>query len=106
MIRHPVLSVYSAICSCLLGPSRQGLPPGAVARLRHTYAGLFIEPRETIKYIQIQLGNSIPAVTLDIEAHLMKSVNQEAACGLEPAVVGEDENKMATDKKKGLRPQP
>jgi len=54
--------------------------------LRHTYASLLIEQGENIKYIQSQLGHSSPTVTLNVYAHLMKSVNQEAACRLENAV--------------------
>lgn len=51
--------------------------------LRHTYASLLIEQGENVKYIQVQLGHSSPTVTLDVYAHLMKPVNQEAACKLE-----------------------
>ena len=54
--------------------------------LRHTYASLLIEQGENIKYIQTQLGHSSPTVTLNVYAHLMKPVNQEAACRLERAV--------------------
>jgi hypothetical protein len=46
--------------------------------LRHTYASLLIEQGENVKYIQSQLGHSSPMVTLNVYAHLMKSVNQEA----------------------------
>ena len=34
-------------------------------------------------YIHSQLGHSTPTVTLNVYAHLMKPVNQEAACRLE-----------------------
>jgi integrase len=54
--------------------------------LRHTYASLLIEQGENIKYIQTQLGHSSPTVTLNIYAHLMNDVNQEAACRLENTV--------------------
>jgi integrase len=54
--------------------------------LRHTYASLLIEQGENIKYIQNQLGHSSPTVTLNVYAHLMKKVNQEAACRLEKTV--------------------
>ena len=46
--------------------------------LRHTYASLLIEERERIKHIQTQLGHSIPTVTLNVYAHLMKPTIQEA----------------------------
>ncbi|MBU4185433.1 MAG: site-specific integrase [Proteobacteria bacterium] len=54
--------------------------------LRHTYASLMIEQGENIKYIQSQLGHSNPTVTLNVYAHLMKPVNQEAAIRLEKAI--------------------
>ena len=56
--------------------------------LRHTYASLFIEQGENLKYIQNQLGHSSPTVTLNVYAHLMKSTNQEAACRLENTIFG------------------
>jgi len=54
--------------------------------LRHTYASLMIEQGENIKYVQSQLGHSSPTVTLNVYAHLMKPVNQEAACRLENTI--------------------
>lgn len=60
-----------------------GLPKIRFHDLRHTYASLLIEQGENIKYIQNQLGHSSPTVTLDVYAHLMKPVNQEAALRLE-----------------------
>ena len=65
-----------------------GLPIIRFHDLRHTYASLLIEQGENIKYIQSQLGHSSPTVTLDIYAHLMKPVNQEAACRLENTIWG------------------
>ena len=56
--------------------------------LRHTYASLLIEQGENIKYIQSQLGHSSPIMTLNVYAHLMKPVNQEAARRLEKTVFG------------------
>ena len=55
--------------------------------LRHTYASLMIEQGENIKYIQSQLGHSSPTVTLNVYAHLMKKVNQEAARRLEKVIL-------------------
>jgi integrase len=63
-----------------------GLPKIRFHDLRHTYASLLIEQGENIKYIQTQLGHSSPTVTLNIYAHLMKSVNQEAVLKLENRV--------------------
>ncbi len=54
--------------------------------LRHTYASLLIDQGENIKYIQSQLGHASPMMTLNVYAHLMKSINQEAACRLEKTV--------------------
>ena len=54
--------------------------------LRHTYASLLIEQEKNIKYIQNQLGHSSPTVTLNVYAHLMKPINQEAAIRLENAI--------------------
>ena len=54
--------------------------------LRHTFASLLIEQGENIKYIQSQLGHSTPTVTLNVYAHLIKPVNQEAACRLEKLI--------------------
>ena len=70
--------------------------------LRHTYASLLIEQGENIKYVQSQLGHASPTVTLNVYAHLMKPVNQEAACRLESAVFGGDGSKMVAEKEKGV----
>jgi integrase len=69
--------------------------------LRHTYASLLIEQGENIKYIQSQLGHSSPTVTLNVYAHLMNPVNQEAAVRLENAIFEINGSKMvATNKKR------
>jgi len=68
--------------------------------LRHTYASLLIEQGENIKYIQNQLGHSNPTVTLNIYAHLMKPVNQEAACRLENTVLNSTGHNLVTNTKK------
>ena len=64
--------------------------------LRHTNASLLIEQGENIKYIQSQLGHSSPTVTLNVYAHLMKEVNQEAACRLENSVFTPTGHNMVT----------
>ena len=69
--------------------------------LRHTYASLLIEQGENIKYIQSQLGHSSPTVTLNVYAHLMKPVNQEAALKLENSVFGATGHNLVTTKEKG-----
>ena len=68
--------------------------------LRHTYASLLIEQGENIKYIQSQLGHSSPTVTLNVYAHLMRDVNQEAACRLENSILNPTGHKMVTRKNK------
>ena len=58
--------------------------------LRHTYASLFIQQGENIKYIQSQLGHSSPSVTLKVYAHLINPVNQEAASKLENKILNQN----------------
>ncbi|MCF8070272.1 MAG: site-specific integrase [Desulfobacterales bacterium] len=70
--------------------------------LRHTYASLLIEQGENIKYIQTQLGHSNPTVTLNIYAHLIKPVNQEAAFRLEKTIFSTSGSKMVAGTKKGI----
>jgi integrase len=77
-----------------------GIPKIRFHDLRHTYDSLLIEQGENIKYIQSQLGHSSPSVTLNIYAHLMKSVNQEAACRLENTIFETSGSKMVAEKKK------
>jgi integrase len=52
-----------------------------------------IEQGENIKYIQTQLGHSSPFVTLDVYAHLMKPINQEAAEKFENLIFQNDGSK-------------
>jgi len=70
--------------------------------IRHTYASLLIEQGENIKYIQNQLGHSSPTVTLNVYAHLMKPVNQDAALRLENSIFLNDGSKMVAKMKKGV----
>jgi integrase len=69
--------------------------------LRHTYASLLIDQGENIKYIQTQLGHSSPTLTLDVYAHLMKPVNQEAARRLEKAVFENNGSKTVGETNQG-----
>jgi integrase len=64
--------------------------------MRHTLASLLIAQGENPKYIQKQMGPSSPTVTLNIYAHLMKKVNQEAACKLGNNVFNDTGHKMVT----------
>jgi integrase len=77
-----------------------GLPKIRFHDLRHTYASLLIDQGENIKYIQNQLGHSTPTVTLNVYAHLMKPVNQEAACRLEKQVFEKNGDLMETNPQK------
>jgi integrase len=70
--------------------------------LRHTYASLLIGQGENIKYIQTQLGHYSPTMTLDVYAHLMKPVNQEAARRLENTVFENHGSNMVAKNKKGI----
>jgi integrase len=65
--------------------------------MRHTSASLLIEQGENIKYIQSQLGHSSPTVTWNVYAHLMKEVNQKAACKLENTVFKPTGHQMVTE---------
>jgi integrase len=75
-----------------------GVPRIKFHALRHTTASLMIEAGENIKYIQSQLGHSSPTVTLNVYAHLMKPINQEAACRLESAIFETSGSKMVAIK--------
>lgn len=81
---------------------KAGLPKTRFHDLRHSYASLLIEQGENIKYIQSQLGHASPTVTLNVYAHLMSAVNQEAACRLENAVFGASGSKMVAGNEKGV----
>ena len=81
---------------------KAGIPHIKFHALRHTYASLLIDQKESIKYIQNQLGHSTPNVTLSVYAHLMKGENQEAACRLENAIFEGTGHNLVTNKKKGL----
>lgn len=77
-----------------------GLPKIRFQDLRHTYASLLIEQGKNVKYIQSQIGHSSTSVTLNIYAHLMKPVNQKAACRLENTIFETSGSKMVADNKK------
>jgi integrase len=81
-----------------------GIPKIRFHDLRHTFASLLIEQGENIKYIQSQLGHSSPTMTLDVYAHLISPVNQEAACRLEKQVFEINGDQMETKTKKEVVP--
>jgi integrase len=76
---------------------KSGIPQIRFHDLRHTYASILIEQGENIKYIQSQLGHSSPTVTLNVYAHLMRPVNQEAARRLENSIFQTTGSKMVAD---------
>ena len=69
------------------------LPKMRFHDLRHTKASIMIEQGENLKYIQSQLGHSSPTVTLNVYAHLMKPVNQKAACRYENLILNASASK-------------
>jgi integrase len=68
--------------------------------LRHTKVSLMIEQGENLKYIQTQLGHSSPTVTLNVYAHLMEPINQEAACRYENVIFQKNGSRMVAETKK------
>ncbi len=70
--------------------------------LRHTKASLMIDQKENLKYIQTQLGHASPTITLNVYTHLLKPVNQDAACRFENMLFENYGDKMVTKNKKGL----
>jgi hypothetical protein len=56
---------------------------------------------KNLKYIQTQLGHSSPTVTLNVYAHLLNPINQEAACRYENMVFENSGSKMVAENKKG-----
>ena len=51
--------------------------------LRHTFAGLLLERRESLAYVSDQLGHSSPAVTLRVYTHLIPREGRRAVDGLD-----------------------
>jgi integrase len=51
--------------------------------LRHTYASLLLERRESLLYVQQQLGHHSPAFTLTVYGHLMPREGARAVDGLD-----------------------
>ncbi len=47
--------------------------------LRHTFASLLIEQKESIRYIMAQLGYSSVTMTINVYGHLVNDSNPEAA---------------------------
>lgn len=80
---------------------KAGIPRIKFHALRHTYASLLIDQKESIKYIQDQLGHSTPNVTLAVYAHLMKGENQDAVCRLENAIFEGTGHNLVTETEKG-----
>ena len=62
-----------------------GLSPLRFHDLRHTAAGLMVAANVHPKVIQSRLGHSSISVTLDTYGHLLPSLDEEVADGLEAA---------------------
>jgi len=89
----------------------KGLKDAALPRirfhdLRHLYASALIEQRESITYIQRQLGHSSPTVTLNVYSPLFNETNPEAVSRLEKTFFEATGHKMVTNEKKGSRHLP
>ena len=57
-----------------------------------------IEQSEDLRYIQSQHGRLSPTVKLNAYIHLVKDVNEVAACRLNNAIFQTARSKMAADK--------
>jgi integrase len=56
-----------------------GLPPATLHSLRHCHASLMLAGGASIKTIAERLGHSNPALTLGVYAHLLPTIQEEAA---------------------------
>lgn len=66
------------------------LPVIRLHDLRHTHASLLLEQGVTAKVVSDRLGHTTIAMTMDIYAHLLPAMDQDAAARLEQAVHGSD----------------
>ena len=55
--------------------------------LRHTFASLLIQNRESLAYIRDQLGHASIQLTVDTYGHLVPGANREAVDRLDDAPV-------------------
>jgi len=62
---------------------RAGLRYRKPHTLRHTYASLLLERRESLAYVSEQLGHSSPAITLKVYTHLVPREGRRAVDGLD-----------------------
>lgn len=58
--------------------------------LRHTFASLLLERRESLKYVQEQLGHASPAITLTTYTHLIPRDGHRAVDGLDTPQVSHE----------------
>ena len=56
-----------------------GLPPATLHSLRHCHASLMLADGASIKTIAERLGHSNPALTLGVYAHLLPTIQEQAA---------------------------
>ena len=55
-----------------------GIHPFRFHDLRHTFASLLLEQRESLTYVKEQMGHSSINVTVDIYGHLVAGDNRQA----------------------------
>jgi integrase len=79
--------------------SRAGLRYRKPHTLRHTYASLLLERRESLHYVQQQLGHHSPAFTLTVYGHLIPREGRRAvdALDLPPATHESARQPQATE---------
>jgi integrase len=67
---------------------KAGLPPIRLHDARHTFATLMLELGESPKTVQVMLGHSSVAITLDIYSHVSLELEKRAASRLNTALMG------------------
>lgn len=65
--------------------------------LRHTFAALLISQKETLKFIQQQMGHNSIRVTIDKYGHLIPEDYEDVGERLDKRILGDDVNKVLTD---------
>lgn len=65
---------------------KAGLRKIRIHDIRHTYASLLIEDKQTLVYVRDQLGHSSIAVTVDTYGHLVPGGNREAVDRLDDSL--------------------
>ena len=69
--------------------------------LRHTHASLLLEQGVTAKVVSDRLGHTTISMTMDIYAHLMPAMDQDAAARLDEALHGDSCDTLSGDSPDG-----